>query len=202
MQYFNTLPKLIYTDENGTSSLRVNLLARARIIPELLKNPLVYYTYDIQEGDTPEIIAYKYYGDSYLYWVVLLANEIIDPQWEWPLNGNQFMSYLQEKYGEQNIYSEIHHYEKIITQFDETTKITTTTNITIDEDTYNSLVETSNTYTLPTGPVSVAVKKKAVTVYEYESLLNESKRNIKILNSLYVDQLQTEFRNLMSKQYV
>ncbi len=76
MQYFDTLPKIIQTDNVGISRVFTNLLARASIIPDVLKNPLVYYSYDIQEGDTPETIAYKYYGDSYRYWIVLFANEL------------------------------------------------------------------------------------------------------------------------------
>jgi hypothetical protein len=60
MQYFDTLPKIIQTDNVGISRVFTNLLARASIIPDVLKNPLVYYSYDIQEGDTPETIAYKY----------------------------------------------------------------------------------------------------------------------------------------------
>lgn len=202
MQYFNTLPKIIFTDETGNSSVRVNLMARARVIPEILKNPVLYYTYDIQESDTPEIIAFKYYGDSYRYWIVLFANEILDPQWSWPLSNIQFNAYLQEKYGAVNIYSTVHHYEKVITQIDSVTDTTTISNIQIDQSTYNSLVETTNVYTLPTGSVTVKVTKKALSIFDYENELNESKRNIKILNAAYVPQLESEFKNLMRKRYV
>lgn len=199
MQYFDTLPKFIYTDENGVSSVRTNLLARARIIPENLKNPLLYYTYDVQDGDTPEIIAYKYYGDSNRYWIVLFANEIVDPQWNWPLNRNQFDKYLSDKYGTQNIYSTIHHYEKVITQTEQTTGTVTIENITIDQSDYNTLMETKTTYSLPTGSVTVQITKRAVSVYDYENDLNESKRTIRILNSRYVDEIESEFKKLMSK---
>jgi hypothetical protein len=72
----------------------------------------LYYTYDIQEGDTPEIIAHKYYGDSYRYWIVLFANELLDPQWDWPMTYKMFEQYLADKYPSTNIYSEIE-----ITQF-------------------------------------------------------------------------------------
>ena len=71
MQYFDSLPKIVHTDQNGNSTIRTNLMARVSIIPENLKNPLLYYQYDIQEGDTPEIVAHKYYNDMYRYWIVL-----------------------------------------------------------------------------------------------------------------------------------
>ena len=64
MQYFNTLPKVIYTT-NGVSNIYTNLMSRVSVVPSFLKNPAIYYQYDIQETDTPEIIAAKYYGDSY-----------------------------------------------------------------------------------------------------------------------------------------
>ena len=90
MQYFDTLPKIIKTDATGNSLLMTNLMARASVIPSLLQNPAVFYQYDIQDGDTPEIVAYKYYGDVYRYWMIFYCNQIIDPQWDWPLNNQQF----------------------------------------------------------------------------------------------------------------
>jgi hypothetical protein len=162
MQYFDTLPKVIQTDANRNSIILTNLLARVSIIPEFLKNPVIYYNYDIQEGDTPEIIAYKYYGDAYRYWIVLFTNQIIDPQWDWPIESNSFAKYIDDKYSNINPYSTVYQYEKVITKYDATTQTTTVENIVIDEDTYNSLVESVNTYTLPTGSVTVTTTKRAV----------------------------------------
>ena len=197
MQYFSTLPKVIYSDKNKVSKVFTNLLARANVKPSLLTNPLIFYTYDIQDDDTPEIVAYKYYGDIYRYWIVLYSNEIMDPQWDWPLSRNQFESYILNKYDVIDPYTTPHHYEKIITQYDENTLTTTTNTIVIDEQTYNSLVETNNTYNLPTGPVNVSITKNAVSLYEYELNKNEAKRNIKILNKNYANQLETELKALM-----
>ena len=206
MQYFSTLPKIIYTDPSGVSSLYTNLMARASIIPSLLQNPLVFYKYDIQEGDTPEIIAYKYYGDSYRYWIVLFANQILDPQWDWPLNYNQFNSYINDKYGYNeslqtwsvlNPYSTTYQWQKIITQYDAATQTTTVNIVVIDEDTYDNLVETTNTYTVATGQVTIKLTKKIVSYYDWELEKNESKRNINILNEFYANELEKQFRNLM-----
>ena len=198
MQYFDTLPKVIYT-QNGVSSVYTNLLARVSVIPQLLKDPLIYYTYDIQEGDTPEIIAHKYYGDSYRYWIVLFANELLDPQWDWPLTSKMFEQYLADKYPSTNIYSEIEYYEKVITQYDVNTQTTTVNQVRIDEDVYNGLPVTQTaTYTLPTGPVTITTERNAVSIYDYELSQNEAKRNIKILNSIYVNQFEEQFKQLMT----
>ena len=181
MKYFETLPKISVSDFNGNNIVATNLLARAELIPSLAKNPILFYKYDIQDKDTPEIIAHKYYNDMYRYWIVLFSNEMLDPQWSWPLNYNQFTAYINDKYGPTDVYSTIHHYEKTITQYDTKTYTTTTNTIQIDEQVYNSLVETSNTYSLPTGDVTVTITKQAVSVYDYELNTNESKRTINIL---------------------
>ena len=199
MQYFSTLPKIIQTDSNKNSVIVTNLLARASILPKVLLNPMIYYTYDIQDGDTPEIIAHKYYGDSYRYWVILFANQLLDPQWNWPMNGQVFNSYLTDKYGNTDIYNTVHHYEQVTTQLDVSTNITTVNTITIDEDTYNSLVTSTSNVTLPTGTVTVTVTKNAVSIYNYELETNESRRNIRIMNNNYVGQLEKEFQKLMAK---
>lgn len=198
MQYFDTLPKIVKTDANRVSVLMTDLMARCSIIPEILQDPMVYYEYSVQDGDTPEIVAYKYYGDSYRYWIVLFANKITDPQWDWPLSSNAFDAFIANKYQAFNPYSTVHHYEKNITQYDSGTQITTTKNIVIDEDTYNSLTTGTFTYTLPTGNVTVTISKTAVSFYDYELNLNESKRNIKILNSIYVNELEKQFTDLMT----
>jgi hypothetical protein len=198
MQYFDTLPKIIYTNQSGISRVMTNLLARASVIPDVLKNPLVYYKYDIQDGDTPETIAHKYYGDSYRYWIVLFANQMLDPQWSWPLNTNDFNAYIADKYKNTDPYNTVKSYQKIITQFDYSTNTTSSTTIVVDEDTYNAIVPQTNYFTLPTGQVSISVDKNILTVYDDEVNQNEAKRNINILNVLYVDQLESEFKKLMS----
>ena len=154
MRYFDKFPKLIYTKQ-GVSNLVTDLLTRVAVIKGSYDETSLFYEYSVQEGDTPEIIAHKYYNDMYRYWIVLFSNEMLDPQWSWPLNYNQFTAYINDKYGPTDVYSTIHHYEKTITQYDTKTYTTTTNTIQIDEQVYNSLVETSNTYSLPTGEVNV-----------------------------------------------
>lgn len=198
MQYFDSFPKIIYTNDSGVPKITTNIMARASMLPSILKNPVVYYQYDLQEDDTPEIVAHKYYGSSYRYWIVLFANQLLDPQWDWPLNSKVFYRYIQSKYPNIETTSEIHHYEKIITQFDVNTQTETIQKIKIDEADYILLLETSGTIETPTGPVKISITKRPVSIYDYELSLNEAKRTINILNKRYVDQLETEFQNLMA----
>ena len=205
MQYFDTLPKIIHTNDNGVSTIMTNLMARVSIMPEILKNPMVYYKYDVQEGDTPEIIAHKYYDDPYRYWIVLFANKMLDPQWDWPLSSLQFNEYVNDKYG--GNLTDTHHYEKVITKTTRGTDDdqTVTEKFVISGEEFLSLlyshpfgIDVSRTFPLPIGFVDITIQPTAVTNYDYELDLNESKRNISILNSKYVEELEKEFQDLMS----
>ena len=199
MQYFDTLPKVVQTDNVGISRVFTNLMARASIIPDVLKNPLVYYSYDIQEGDTPETIAYKYYGDSYRYWIVLFANELLDPQWSWPMDSNVFDAYMAEKYPSGNTTTTVYSYEKKLTQTDNDTNTVTINTIDINQAQYNALVPNTRTLSIGNSTFTIQTTKRIVTIYDYENELNESKRKINILNSIYVDQLESQFKSLMSQ---
>ena len=197
MKYFDTLPKIVGSDNNNNAVILTNLMARASIVSDLATNPLLYYTYDIQDGDTPEIVAHKYYGDSYRYWIVLMANQIMDPQWEWPMSGSVLSQYLSQKYGSVDIYSTKHHFEKIITHYDINTGTSTINIVNITEDEYNTMVTGLQSYTLPTGVVEVTTNRRAVTIFDYEMERNENKRQIKLLNKTYVNQFEDDFKKLM-----
>lgn len=198
MQYFDTLPKLIKKDSFGNKLLMTNIMARSSVLPALLNNASLFYQYDIQDGDTPESIAYKYYGEVYRYWIVLFVNQIIDPQWQWPMSTSVFNNYIADKYQSVDPTTIIVDYQKIVTTTDNGTNTTTVETVSIDENTYNSLATSTLTYSLPTGSVTVAISKKSVSQYDIEVSLNESNRTINILNNNYVDEIEKEFQSLMA----
>jgi len=199
MSYFEKYPKVVTTQKDGTRSVMVNLMTRSSIIQTLLDNPLLFYTYDVQDGETPEMIAHRYYNDSYYYWLILYANEITDPQWGWPLDRASFERYIIEKYTSENPYSTIHHYEKVITQFESSTRTTTEKKITIDEETYNNLTPSKTVYDFPTSTTTITISKNAVTLYQYELELNESKRSIKVIKKEFAETVNAQFETLMSE---
>lgn len=198
MQYFANLPRIKYTDWNGNSVLMTNIISRVNIIRELLTDPMIFYEYVIQEGDTPEIIADKYYGSPEQYWVVLLANEIIDPQWDWPLSKSNLDLYINEKYGSHaNAVSEIHHYEKIINTTDSLSGETTEEVIIIGSEEYANTIIQTNVYTLPSGyTVTEDINKAEVSSYQYEVDENEKKQVIKVINVSYVPLIERQFIDL------
>mgnify|MGYP003347327585 CR=1 FL=1 len=199
MKYFENFPLVLYSFDGtvNSASLLTNIFTRVEFLQSILTNYSVYYTYNMQDHDTFESIAYKYYGDPYRYWIVLFANQIIDPQWQWPMNNVVFNNYLAKKYPDTNIYSTIHSYQKTITQVDNSTNVTTKNIIVIDESTYNSLITGTHTYYLPTGSVTITTTKEAISIYSYENDLNESKRHIKLINSIYANSMENQLEDLM-----
>lgn len=107
--YFEKFPKTLYTLDNRESvQIVTNMLLRVKINEELVNNYSAYDEYDIVDGETPEILAYKFYGDSNLHWIILHTNELLDPRFDWILGTNELYEYSLAKYDNIN---GVHHYE-------------------------------------------------------------------------------------------
>ena len=193
--YFSKFGKLSIADTNK-SVIITNLLKRVGVLNSVKENTLVYYTYDLQDGDTPELVAEKFYGDAERHWIILLLNDIIDPLFDWPLSYFNFTKYIISKYGSTAAAeSTIHHYEKIITKTDSSVSGGTSSQIfIIDQYTYaNTPISIVNK-----GSITVETSKQSISVYDYEEQLNESKRSIKLLKKEYASQIEDELTSLMS----
>jgi hypothetical protein len=107
--YFSKFPLTLYSlDDRSSIQLVTNISTRAVISDSIKENLTAYEFYDIQDGDTPEILAYKLYGDAGLHWVILHTNDILDPRFGWPLTTNNLTRYINDKYTDSGA---IHHYE-------------------------------------------------------------------------------------------
>jgi Base plate wedge protein 53 len=196
-RFFNYYPKLLYTS-NGTSTVITDLMTRPALVGHIFDDASLYYQYDIQDGDTPEMIASKYYGDAELHWAVMIPNNIVDPFYDWPMTFNQFSEYIVDKYGSQaNALATIHHYEKVVETTDGLTGDITINNYEVDYNTYINVESTTVTLTSPI-PVTIQTYGEAVDCFTYEDELNESKRTIYLIRSELIDSVKTQFRNLMS----
>jgi hypothetical protein len=208
MLYFNTFPKIITSDYKNNQIVLTNLMARVDVIPSLLKNPLLYYTYNYKDSDRPDIIAHKYYNDVNRFWLMLYSNQIINPQWDLPLAPNQFIAYVNDKYSsvantvnvpvDTYINSTIYEYRKTITTYDSLSNTSTDRTIVIDLTTYNSTSNDTTTRTFSDGTyVTQTITTQAITIYQYELEQNEAKRSINLINTTYATQLEKEFQTLM-----
>ena len=167
--YFNTFPVIPY-DSIGDYNFKevTNILRRVRLRSKVKTNVMLFDTYDVKEGETPEMIADKLYGDPELHWVVLMVNDIADRFHQWPMNFSQFNQYVTDKYDDVN---GIHHYEVAQESGDTSVKIW----VENDSDT--------NAYSGAT----------AITNYEYEQSEQDRKRKIRLLDVRYLDLFVNEF---------
>ena len=219
-KYFRHFPKTFYTlndDSPGLDSV-TNILARFSIEPSLLENTNVFYPYDVQDTDTPEIIASKIYGSPEKHWVVLSFNKIVDPQWDWPLNDNNFIKYVNNKYtanadtanGETGIAyalseSNIHAYFKTVTRTisagasnrESRSRSEIIEKLEVDANTYATISASTNNFTLKDGNVvTETVTKSTESYYTYEFNENEAKRSIKLLKPDFLLELDKEFKGV------
>ena len=285
-RFLDKFPNISYDiNKNGYSNYDIitDITFRFSFIREVLNNTTAYYEYTIKEDETPEILADRIYKDPQAYWIILYANNIYDPQYDWPMNSEVFEKYIISKYGSiTNAKSQIHHYEKItarqvqnaetlqlerkivdynaatfltctidnktanisssfvsqnVKQIDVTTNnnlfIGALTNIDLPNNqltlttsagkltNYVNLADTSSgnilcrivtnshenlefyvnlpiepqitTYTVNNKRVIESISRIAVTNYDYELELNESKRNIKVIKREHYGQIMREF---------
>jgi predicted DNA-binding protein YlxM (UPF0122 family) len=284
-RYFEYFPKVSYDIDGADLSnyqLVTNILARVGFVREILNNASAYRYYTIRDGDRPEILADKLYGDPEAHWIILYANNMKDAQYDWPLDNKSFINHIKDKYGSiEAAKTGIHHYEKVIERHNSSTNTTTTKRINIDEGSYYimeifikgslslgngvvgqssnaigtivylgsqssthivrsdnnlafedneiititpanttalilSVKDTSldtgaeeyyydeltatqsvNTYEVSGDTITETIYKKAVTYYDYEDELNESKRNIRLVKKEFYSQIMNELKTLM-----
>ena len=179
--YFNSMPKIYYDSAGiGQPKIVTNIMRRVGIRAKVKVNTMLFDTYKLREGETPEIIAHKLYGDPELHWIVMLVNNVIDRYHDWPMSTNQFNSYLNQKYvdadGNPNT-SGVHHYE--INQTSGDTKVT---------------IEVTDLTNYPNA--------LTVTNYEYEQRRQDRIREIRLLDPQYKDIFIDEYKNLMKESNV
>ena len=181
--YFENFPLIPYDSVgNGNFKLVTNLLKRVAVRSKVKINASYYDTYDVKEGETPEMIADKLYDDPELHWIVLLVNDITDRYHQWPLNFSQFNQYVADKYD--NV-DDTHHYELAQSSGDTNTKI-----------------EVYNNSALYTGDDDSYSTASVVTNREYEENQQDVKRKIRLLDPRYVQQFVEEYETLMKESII
>ena len=115
--YFDLFPKISYDikGDGHNSETVTNIFKRISILREVLSNAGSYVLYEVEENDTPEILAERVYNDPGAGWMIIYANKIIDPQFDWPMNDRVFKEYIISKFGSiANAQTTYHHYEKVV----------------------------------------------------------------------------------------
>ena len=170
--YFSNLPSIEYGEK-----IARNLITRPKVKEFVLGNPNVIYDYVIKDGERPDQVAFAYYGDSNFAWLVFLANDIVDPYYDWPLTQTQFKKFIQDKYGSvSTAKSTIKHYKHL-------TKGT---------------IITKDTYDLNATMLKIqAADYQSIDAYKFEEEKNESKRQIKLIDNRLASNAFARLREAM-----
>jgi hypothetical protein len=105
-RYFDKFQRIEYAN-----TVALNITQRTAFLPSVYNNPLFYYPYDVKQGERPDMIADRYYGDDYLAWNLYLANQVIDPYYDWYMDQSTFDLFVEKKYGSyENAVSKIKFY--------------------------------------------------------------------------------------------
>ena len=171
--YFSKFPKLNYDIKgDGNLSQFTHILKRVKLATNAAANTKIFDYYQVAMGEKPEDIAFKYYGDASLHWVVLIVNDVIDRFHQWPMGVEAFEQYLKDKYSNPN---GIHHYEITKTSGDTSEVI----NIGPDKTSHPTAVSVSN--------------------YQFEEDVQVQRGQIRILKKDFLVQFIREFKALMSE---
>ena len=173
--YCESFPTIIY-DANGDGTVKdvKNLLRRVGLRTLIKTNVLLFDTYEVKEGETPEMIAHKLYGDSNLHWIILMINEVTDRYHQWPMTVPQFLDFINDKYDNPD---GIHHYETTQTSGDTKVKIEVFNEV--DDDAYTGLTPITNR--------------------EYEEDRQDKLRSIRLIDPKFIGQFVAEFQTLMKE---
>ena len=194
--YFRQVPDLEYVSRLPNAKISdyikvKNLFKRGKLADDIFANLSFFTKYQIEGDDRPDNVAYKVYNDATVDWVVLLSNNYTNIQSEWPLLQNDFDRYLLDKYGTYEKLNDTHHYE--------TTEIKNVDGATITPAGLTVASDYSVTYYDAATGQEVEKENTAteVTNYEYESKIEDEKRNIYLLKPMYLNVIKDDMRDIM-----
>ena len=197
--YFNNLPDFLYINRtkdgrmDGDFSVVKNFFKRAKLRTDVFQDLTFFTKLNVIGDDRPDNVADNFYDDPTLDWIVLLSNNIVNIQSEWPLSQADFFTYLSEKYPDENVlYSGIHHYEA--------NEVKTSTDVIIIPSGIRVGVGQSVSF-FDEGLNQQVTKTDVaspVTNYMHEQKLNDKKREIFLLKPTYVNLLIDDLEEIMT----
>ena len=178
MSYFSRFPLMVY-DVKGNEDYKLlpDILKRVKIRSGLRAGSFLFDKYDVRDGERPEDVAFKIYGDAELHWVILMTNNVTDRYYQWPLSQPQFQEHITDKYGAGNE-DAVHHYE-IVQDSGPTTSTDFSHLVECNEDADNPAI---------------------ISNRDYEYRKQDEYRQIRILDKRFLDSFLEEFDNLIAGQ--
>ena len=181
MSYFSRFPNMVYDVKNdGNYKILPDILRRVKARTAVKSGSFLFDQYDVKNGENPEDIAFKWFGDAQLHWIILMTNNITDRYYQWPMTQPQFAEFLTDKYGAGNEDS-AHHYE-------------------VTQDSGRTSGQGPNDYSHKVEVNSDTDNATTITNREYEERQQDKYRSIRLLNQRYVSDFISEFDNLIKQQ--
>jgi len=179
MPYFNEFPVINYnlSGVNGNTKEITDIWRRVKVRSKIANNVALFDKFDVPEGDSPETVAYKVYGDAEYFWVVTLMNNIVNRYYDWPLDEYSFQQYVSDKYANPDA---IHHYE-------------------ITQSSGRQTGDGPSDYTHKVECNATEPGAESVSNIEYERRLQDEKRQIRILLPTYLPTFEDEFIKLIRR---
>ena len=197
MGYFNYIPDFNYVDRNPNAKLGdqvkvKNLFRRIKLREDIFQDSTVFEKYQIRGDDRPDNVANQFYGRPDYDWIVLVSNNIVNIQTEWPMPQNTFDTFILNKYGTYQNANAVRHYETREVKNSQGVVIVPAGQIVDKGYSYTYYEEFQQAF-VDTGDITVEV-----TNYDYETRIEEAKRNIFLLKRRYLpvilDDIQKEMK--------
>lgn len=172
--YFNKFPNTVY-ELSGKESVVKDIFIRSGFVSEYRPYSDLYEEILVKDGETPESLAIKYYGDVSYHWLITIFNEIHNIYTDWPMGQLGLEQYCAQKYGSTGMFT-ISHYEidgLIVGQYSDFTSI---------ED-----------WVVPPNPFPSNFVCTPITFFDKENSINDTKRNIKILRPELLKDFTSQF---------
>ena len=175
--YFSKFPLTVY-DIKGNKEYKLlpDILRRVKLRSSLSSSRFVFDKYNVKEGENPEDVAFKYYGDAQYHWVILITNNITDRFYQWPMTQPDFEDFLTDKYGAGSE-DAVHHYELAQTS-GATSSIDESHMLEVNSDTDNAT---------------------SISNRQFEERVQDKFRQIRLLDEKYLDSFTEEFFALIRK---
>ena len=195
--YFSEVPNFEYVsrlpDAKISDYITVkNFFKKGFLREDIFQNLSFFTKYSISGDDRPDNVAFEIYQDSTLDWLVLMANNIVNIQNEWPISNTDFDELMLDKYGSYDtLFNGIHHYETIEVKDARDVKIV------------NAGLKVESDYSVTffderAGGMRTVTPTIPVTNYQYEQKVNEDKRNIYLLQPRYLQVVRDDLEDIMT----
>ena len=164
-------------NNNGNYKLLPDILKRVKQRNAIKSGQFIFDTYDVRNGEKPEDIAYKWFGDAQLHWVILMTNDVTDRYYGWPMNDAQFEEFIADKYSNPD---GIHHYE-------------------VTKDSGRTTGQGPNDYSHLVEVNSDTDNATSISNREYEERIQDKNRSIRLLNQRFLSDFIEEFDKLIKQ---